>query len=63
MNKLDGRPWKRDRVVLIDANVILNYITDREDKFRESSKVVMDLCSHEKVDGYLQDIDGCGRFT
>lgn len=27
-------------VALIDTNVILNYITDREDRFRESSKMV-----------------------
>ncbi|MCM1386956.1 MAG: PIN domain-containing protein [Bacillus sp. (in: Bacteria)] len=40
-------------VVLIDTNVILNYITEREDRFRESSKIVMDLCSQEKVNGYI----------
>lgn len=28
-------------VALIDTNVILNYITDREDRFRDSLKVVM----------------------
>lgn len=40
-------------VALIDTNVILNYITDREDRFRDSSKAVMDLCSQGKVDGYI----------
>lgn len=40
-------------VALIDTNVILNYITDREDRFRDSSKAVMDLCSQGKVDGYF----------
>ena len=40
-------------VALIDTNVILNYITDREDKFRDSSKMVMNLCSQEKVKGYI----------
>ena len=40
-------------VVLIDTNVILNYITDREDRFRDSSKAVMDLCSQGKADGYI----------
>lgn len=40
-------------VALIDTNVILNYITDREDRFRDSSKQVMDLCSQGKVDGYI----------
>lgn len=32
-------------VVLIDTNVTLNHITDREDRFRDSLKLVMDLCS------------------
>lgn len=40
-------------VALIDTNVILNYITDREDRFRESSKIVMDLCSQGKAEGYI----------
>lgn len=40
-------------VALIDTNVILNYITDREDRFRDSSKAVMDLCSQGKVNGYI----------
>ena len=40
-------------VALIDTNVILNYITDREDRFRDSSRMVMDLCSQGKVDGYI----------
>ena len=40
-------------VALIDTNVILNYITDREDRFRDSSKIVMDLCSQGRVDGYI----------
>lgn len=53
MNKLDERLWKKSMVALIDTNVILNYITDREDRFRESSKKVMDLCSHGEVDGYI----------
>lgn len=40
-------------VALTDTNVILNYVTDREDQFRDSSKMVMDLCSQGKVDGYI----------
>lgn len=40
-------------VALIDTNVILNYITDREDKYRNSSKEVIDLCSQGKVDGFI----------
>ena len=50
VNKSEGRLWKKNMVALIDTNVILNYITDREDRFRDSSKAVMDLCSQGKVD-------------
>ncbi|MBR0519081.1 PIN domain-containing protein [bacterium] len=39
--------------ILIDTNVILNYITEREDPFRESSKKIMKLCAEEKVNGYI----------
>lgn len=53
MNKLERKLWKKNMVALIDTNVILNYITDREDRFRESSKVVMDLCSQGRIDGYI----------
>ena len=40
-------------VALIDANVVLNYITDREDPFRIASNKTMDLCSGNDVDGYI----------
>ena len=30
VNKSEGRLWKKNMVALIDTNVILNYITDRE---------------------------------
>ena len=39
--------------ILIDTNVILNYITERDDPFRESSKKIMELCVEEKVNGYI----------
>ena len=39
--------------ILIDTNVILNYITERDDPFRESSKKIMELCAEEKVNGYI----------
>ena len=53
MNKSEERQWKKNMVALIDTNVILNYITDREDKFRESSKMVMELCSQGKADSLI----------
>ena len=53
ISKSERKLWKRNMVALIDTNVILNYITDREDRFRDSSKIVMDLCSQGRVDGYI----------
>lgn len=38
--------------VLIDANVILDYIGSREPFYREAYKI-MDLCYHKEVDGYI----------
>ena len=53
ISKSERKLWKRNMVALIDTNVILNYITDREDRFRDSSKIVMYLCSQGRVDGYI----------
>ena len=39
-------------VVLIDANVILDYITSREPYYRESYEII-DLCYSGKVKGYI----------
>ena len=38
---------------LIDANVILDYITEREDPFRDGSKKVMELCARDRFRGYM----------
>ena len=39
--------------ILIDTNVLLNYITERDDPFRESSKKIIQLCVREKLNGYV----------
>ena len=39
--------------VLIDTNVILNYITWRDDPFLASSIKVVELCSQGKINGYI----------
>ena len=39
--------------VLIDTNVILNYLTGREDKYLEESIQVMSMCSQNKIKGYV----------
>ena len=39
--------------ILVDTNVIINYLTRREDKYRESSIQVMDICSRKELEGYV----------
>ena len=39
--------------ILVDTNVIINYLTRREDKYRESSIQVMEMCADKKIDGYI----------
>ena len=39
--------------ILVDTNVIINYLTCREDKYSEESRQVMDMCSDNKFEGYV----------
>ena len=39
--------------ILIDTNVILNYITERDDPFRESSNEIIKLCASGICNGYI----------
>lgn len=39
-------------VVLIDTNVIMDYITKREG-FYEHSRLIVDMCSSDKIKGYV----------
>ena len=39
--------------VLVDTNVIINYLTRREDKYRESSIQVMEMCTEHQLEGYV----------
>jgi predicted nucleic acid-binding protein len=39
--------------VLIDANVIINFITGRSDPFQKTSEQVMSLCSQGRLNGYV----------
>jgi len=39
--------------VLIDTNVILNYITGREDLFAAESEKIMLMCAKGSIEGYL----------
>ena len=40
-------------VVLLDTNVILNYMTNRDDRFRMESEQIMRLCAAKRIDGYM----------
>ena len=39
--------------ILVDTNVIINYLTCREDKYSEESRQVIDMCSDNKLEGYV----------
>ena len=39
--------------VLIDTNVIMNAVTERDDPFKEASFRVMDLCTYGAFKGYV----------
>ena len=40
-------------VVLLDTNVVLNYMTGREDKYAESCFKIIALCSQRKLNGIM----------
>jgi hypothetical protein len=44
------RLWTRNMVVLIDANVVLDYVASREPFYRDAYRV-MELCASGKVKG------------
>ena len=39
--------------ILIDTNVIVNYLTEREDKYTEESKQIMMMCAQNLFEGYV----------
>ena len=39
--------------ILVDTNVIINYLTCREDKYSEESRQVMNLCTEHILEGYV----------
>lgn len=43
----------KNMVVLIDTNILLNYITSREDKYLNESIKIVELCALGKLDGYI----------
>ena len=53
MMKKERRLWKKNMVVLVDANILLNYITNREDKYLNESIEIVKLCALGKIEGYI----------
>ena len=51
-NRKSGQVSMKNMVLLIDANVVLSYITRRQPGFDEAYRL-MDLCSGDNVDGYI----------
>ncbi|MBR5345285.1 MAG: PIN domain-containing protein [Clostridia bacterium] len=39
--------------VLIDTNLVLTYVSGREDKYSEQTDQIMKLCAEEKVEGFV----------
>ena len=46
------RLWKKSMVLLIDTNIVLDYLLKRE-PFYEDAKFVMELCSDDSLDGFI----------
>ena len=53
MKRRGRRRWKRNMVVLLDTNVVINYMTNRDDRFQAESIKIMDLCGNKVLQGYL----------
>jgi len=43
----------KNTVVLIDTNVLLNYITNREDDYLEQSVKIVEMCAKGECMGYI----------
>lgn len=39
--------------ILVDTNVIVNYLTGREDKYSAESSQVMEMCTDRVIEGYV----------
>lgn len=43
----------QNMAVLIDTNVLLNYITNREDVYLEPSVKIIEMCAKGELQGYI----------
>ena len=39
--------------ILVDTNVVINYISGREDDYSEVSDQIMTMCAEEELEGYI----------
>ena len=39
--------------ILVDTNVIINYLTHREDRYTDTSIQVMEICADKQIEGYV----------
>lgn len=49
----DRGHWSKSMDALIDTNVLITYVTNRNDPYRESSVTVMELCAGGKINGSI----------
>ena len=43
----------KNMAVLIDTNILLNYITNRNDKYLNESIKIVEFCALGKLNGYI----------
>jgi predicted nucleic acid-binding protein len=43
----------RNTAVLIDTNILLNYLTNRNDEYLEQSIEIVEMCAKGECDGYI----------
>ncbi len=43
----------QNMAVLIDTNILLNYITNREDTYLEQSIKIVEMCAKGEINGYI----------
>ena len=48
-----AKQWRKSMVALLDANVILNYLTGREDPYRDTCREIIISCPRNAFTGYI----------
>lgn len=43
----------KNMVLLIDTNILLNYLTNRDDLYRQQSRVIVRMCATGECTGYI----------